>query len=156
MSRHPKIEWPPPPNKSFIAWTWRNILVKLLENFRKVYENLFEAYFYENQTKNITTIILLLKKKTRQKAATIVSNSDIWQSAGFSLGRLHIGGGGRGFVPLIWGGTSAGGQSVNGGTHEGGGIDLMGGPNFDRLYHKLKVLNIKLQLHDAIYRLRFY
>ena len=34
------------------------------------------------------------------------------------------------------GGTSAGGQSVNG----GGGIDLMGGPNFDRLYHKLKVL----------------
>ena len=39
------------------------------------------------------------------------------------------------------GGTNAGGQSVNGGTHEGenrpyGG----GGPNFDRLYHKLKVL----------------
>ena len=29
--------------------------------------------------------------------------------AGFSLGRLHMGGG-----------TSAGGQSVNGGTHEGG------------------------------------
>ena len=26
-----------------------------------------------------------------------------------------------------------------GGTHEGD-IDLMGGPNFDRLYHKLKVL----------------
>ena len=38
--------------------------------------------------------------------------------------------------PPIWGG-----QSVDGGTHEGGGdIDLMGGPNFDRLYHKLKVL----------------
>ena len=39
------------------------------------------------------------------------------------------------------GGTSAGGQSVNGRgrTHEGD-IDLMGGPNFDRLYHKLKVL----------------
>ena len=35
--------------------------------------------------------------------------------------------------------TSAGGQSVNGGNHEGG-IDLMGGPNFDRSYHKLKVL----------------
>ena len=33
--------------------------------------------------------------------------------------------------------TSAGGQSINGG---GGDIDLMGGPNFDRLYHKLKVL----------------
>ena len=32
-----------------------------------------------------------------------------------------------------------GGQSVNGGTHEGD-MDLMGGPNFDRLYHKLKVL----------------
>ena len=37
-------------------------------------------------------------------------------SAGFSLGRLHMGG----FVPPKWGGTSAGGQSVNGGTHEGG------------------------------------
>ena len=38
------------------------------------------------------------------------------------------------------GGTSAGGQSVNEGTHEGG-IDLKaGGPNFDRLYCKLKAL----------------
>ena len=38
------------------------------------------------------------------------------------------------------GGTSAGGQNVNVGTHEGG-IDLMaGGPNFDRLYRKLKAL----------------
>ena len=34
------------------------------------------------------------------------------QCPGFSLGRLHMGG----FVPP----TSAGGQSVNGGTHEGG------------------------------------
>ena len=40
---------------------------------------------------------------------------------------------------------------------ERGDIDL-GGPNFDRLYHRLKVLliNVKLQLHDAIYWLRFY
>ena len=37
------------------------------------------------------------------------------------------------------GGTSAGGQSVNGGPHEGD-MDLLGGPNFDRLYHKLNVL----------------
>ena len=38
-----------------------------------------------------------------------------------------------------------------------GNIDLMGGPNFDRLYHKLKVLfSVKVQLHDAIYWLRFY
>ena len=49
------------------------------------------------------------------------------------------------FPPGDIGGTSAGEQSVNGGgTHEGGlmrgDIDLMGGPNFDRLYHKLKVL----------------
>ena len=46
-----------------------------------------------------------------------------------------------------------GGQSANEGTHEGD-IDLMGGPNFDRLYHKLKVLLIfyvKLRLHDVIY-----
>ena len=43
--------------------------------------------------------------------------------------------------PPSYGGTSAGGQSINGReTHEGD-IDLMGGgPNFDRLYHKLKVL----------------
>ena len=39
----------------------------------------------------------------------------------------------------LYGGTSAGGQSIYGGNHEGD-IDLMGGPNFDRLYHKLKVL----------------
>ena len=39
------------------------------------------------------------------------------------------------------GGTSAGGQSVNrGGTHKGGHRPYGGGPNFDRLYHKLKVL----------------
>ena len=36
-------------------------------------------------------------------------------------------------------GTSAGKPIVNGGTHEGG-IDLIRGPNFERLYHKLKVL----------------
>ena len=35
--------------------------------------------------------------------------------------------------------TSAGGQSINGGLIRGD-IDLMGGPNFDRLYHKLKAL----------------
>ena len=52
--------------------------------------------------------------------------------SGFSLGRLHIGGGG----------TSAWRQSVNeGGNHEAPLIDLIGGFNyFDRLYHKLKVL----------------
>ena len=38
------------------------------------------------------------------------------ETSGFSLGRLHMGGG---FVPP-YGGTSAGAQSVNGGTHEGG------------------------------------
>ena len=29
----------------------------------------------------------------------------------------------------------------------------MGGLNFDRLYHKIKVIIVKLQLHDAIYQL---
>ena len=48
-------------------------------------------------------------------------------TTGFSLGCLHMG-------------TSGGGQSINvGGTHEGGHRPY-GGPNFDRLYHKLKVL----------------
>ena len=32
----------------------------------------------------------------------------------------------------------------------GGGIDLMGGPNFDRLYHKLKVLLLLLILLSVI------
>ena len=41
--------------------------------------------------------------------------------------------------PPPYGGTSAGGQSVNGGLMKGD-IDIMGGPNFERLYHKLKVL----------------
>ena len=45
---------------------------------------------------------------------------------GFSLGRLHMGG------------TSAEGQNINGRLMRGD-IDLMGGPNFDRLYHELKV-----------------
>ena len=54
---------------------------------------------------------------------------------GFSLGRLHMGG-----ICPPYVGTSAGGQSINGGTHEGD-IELTeGGPNFDRLHHKLKVL----------------
>ena len=52
--------------------------------------------------------------------------------------------------------TSAWGQSINGGGLIRGDINLMGGPNFDRLYHKLKVVIVKLQLHDAIYQLRFY
>ena len=37
--------------------------------------------------------------------------------------------------PFTHGGDKCRGQSVN-----GGDIDLMGEPNFDRLYHKLKVL----------------
>ena len=60
--------------------------------------------------------------------------------------------------PSYEGGTSAGDKALmgGGGTHEGV-IHLMRGPNFDRLYHKLKVLLIvKLQLHDAIYWLPFY
>ena len=46
-------------------------------------------------------------------------------------------GGGDLFPP--YGGTSAGGQSINGGTHEGGHRPY-GEANFDRLYHELKVL----------------
>ena len=47
------------------------------------------------------------------------------------------------------GGTSAGGQSVNGGTHEGGHTCrpyVGGGRNFDRLYYKQKVLLLLLIL----------
>ena len=56
---------------------------------------------------------------------------------GFSLGCICMGGGE--FVPPPYGGTSAVGQSVTGGIHEGRHRPV-GGPNFDRLYHKLKVL----------------
>ena len=44
-----------------------------------------------------------------------------------------------GVAPLPYGGTSAGGQSINEGPYEGGHKPY-GGPNFDRLYHKLRVL----------------
>ena len=76
--------------------------------------------------------------------------SVIWQSSSTLLDinrsrvfpRLFTHGGD--LSPPYGGGTSAGGQSVNGGlmrgAHEGGDIDLMGGPSFDRLYHKLEVL----------------
>ena len=54
------------------------------------------------------------------------------------------------------GGTSAGVQNVNEGTHEGRHRPY-GGPYFDRLYHKLKVLlllscNYMMQLvgHESI------
>ena len=56
----------------------------------------------------------------------------------------------------VGGGTSAGGQRINGGGLIRRDINPMGAPNFDRLYHKLKVVIVKLQLHDAIYQLRFY
>ena len=46
---------------------------------------------------------------------------------------------GWGFVPPIWGGQVQGDKALMGGLMRGD-IDLMGGPNFDRLYHKLKVL----------------
>ena len=49
---------------------------------------------------------------------------------GFSLGSLHM----EGFVPPIWGDKALMGGLMR------GDIDLMGGANFDRLYHKLKVL----------------
>ena len=50
--------------------------------------------------------------------------------AGFSLGRLHMGGGQVQGDKALMGGDSG----------DSGDIDLMGGPNFDRLCHKLKVL----------------
>ena len=65
----------------------------------------------------------------------MISFGNCQSSTGFSLDLLDIGEG-----------TGAGGQSVNGGTHEGGHIDIMGGPNFDRLYHKLNVLLFLLLL----------
>ena len=44
-------------------------------------------------------------------------------------------------VPPIWGGQVQGDKVLMGRTHEGGHRPYGGGgPNFDRLYHKLKVL----------------
>ena len=42
--------------------------------------------------------------------------------------------------PPIWGGQVQGDKMLMGGGLMRGDIDLMEGPNFDRLYHKLKVL----------------
>ena len=55
--------------------------------------------------------------------------------------------------PSIWGrGQVQGDKALMGGLMKGD-IDLMGGPNFDRLYHKLKVLlmlscNYMMQIID--------
>ena len=46
-------------------------------------------------------------------------------------------------------------KALMGGTLKGGHKPY-GGPNFDRLYHKLKVVIVKLQLHDAIYQFISY
>ena len=56
-------------------------------------------------------------------------------TSGFSLGRLHMGG----FVTPYGGGQVQGDKALMGGLMRGD-IDLMVGPNFDRLYHKLKIL----------------
>ena len=66
----------------------------------------------------------LLKELLFLGLADITYFTKITDEAGFSLGRLHMGG----FVPPPYGGTSAGGQSVNGGrTHEGGHRPYGGG-----------------------------
>ena len=53
------------------------------------------------------------------------------QCSGFSLRHLHVGGGG--ICPPM---TSAGGQSVNGGTHDGGHRPYGGDLNFiDYIIH---------------------
>ena len=60
------------------------------------------------------------------------------------------------YAVYTWGGGQVqGDKALMGGTHKGD-INLMGGPKFDRLYHKLKAVIVKLQLHDTIYQLRFY
>ena len=55
--------------------------------------------------------------------------------SGFSIGRLRM----RGICPPHMGGQVQGDKALMGGLMSGD-TDLMGGPNFDRLYHKLKVL----------------
>ena len=52
------------------------------------------------------------------------------------MGHLHMGG----FVPPYGGYNCRKTKRYWGGGLVRGDIDLMGGPNFDRLYHKLKVL----------------
>ena len=64
-------------------------------------------------------------------------------NTGFSLDPLDIGGICRRPPPPQYGGTSAGGQSVNGRLMKRD-TDVMGGSNFDRLCHKLKVLPLLL------------
>ena len=58
----------------------------------------------------------------------------IWKAPGFSLDLLDV----EGICPPIWG------TKYNGGG--GGGDRHYGGPNFDRLYHTLKVLLLLLLL----------
>ena len=60
-------------------------------------------------------------------------------------------------MPRIWWGQVQGNQSLVGGLMKGD-IDLIGGPNFERLYHKLKVLllgplQLFFQINFKIYKL---
>ena len=71
-----------------------------------------------------------LRNEFSQSNQSGSKSKSVWlQTSGFSQGHSHMGG------------DMCRGQSVNGGGGlMRGDIDLMGGPNFDRLYHKLKVL----------------
>ena len=67
-----------------------------------------------------------------------LNSTHIYDVKGFSLGRLHMGR----LVPPPYGGQVQGDKALMGGLIKGDiHVDLMGGgANFDRLYHKLKVL----------------
>ena len=59
--------------------------------------------------------------------------------------------------PPIWGGQVQGDKALMGGLMRED-IDLMGGLTLtDYIINQIKsTVNVKLQLHEAIYRLRFY
>ena len=60
----------------------------------------------------------------------------IWKAPGFSLDLSDV----EGICPPIWWDKVLMGEPLR------GDIDIMGGPNFDRLYHTLKVLLLLLLL----------
>ena len=105
---------------------WLQIYQDNIENRRESSDSLMDVY-----------TVTLMASITCWLYKTYVGK--VSSFSGFSLGRLHMGG----FAPPDMGGED---KALMG----GGDTDLMGGPNSDRLYHKLKVLQLLLSCNYTI------
>ena len=88
------------------------------------------------QANNVSQFRQALRAGRGLVVMTLSVQCRIWKVPGFSLDLLDM----EGICPPIWGNKVLMGGPLR------GDIDIMGGPNFDRLYHTLKVLFFLLLL----------